>query len=240
MRRHGPCASWKTICGHKPRQLSTPCRLICTSREKAAHARVRWLFSLLYLCGLRISEVVHSTMGYFFYRRNKAGDLRWWLEVTGKGATVRLVPATSELMVELARYRCALGLSALPREHDGAPLLFPVMWHTPADGAIPIDWPHALARAAVQGIVKGVIDDATLSLLARGDEFGSRAERMRAAYARWLRHARGSYLPDDIDLRHVRDTLGHASISTTSIFLHAEEDQRHLAASGGQQLGWEA
>jgi site-specific recombinase XerD len=40
------------------------------------------------------------------------------------------------------------------------------------------------------------------------------------------------------DLRHVRDTLGHASISTTSIYLHAEEDERHRSIEAGHHLGW--
>lgn len=55
-----------------------------TSRELATQARVRWLFSLLYLCGLRISEVVGNAMGCFFCRSDKGGEPRWWLEVTGK------------------------------------------------------------------------------------------------------------------------------------------------------------
>jgi len=50
----------------------------------------------------------------------------------------------------------------------------------------------------------------------------------------------GSRLANTIDLRHVRDTLGHASISTTSIYLHAEDDVRHAAVSGAHQLDWNA
>lgn len=54
----------------------------------------------------------------------------------------------------------------------------------------------------------------------------------------WLRHTMGSCLADSIDLRHVRDTFGHASLSTTSIYLHAEDDQRHAAISASHRLGW--
>ena len=209
-----------------------------TPRELASHARARWLFSLLYLCGLRISEVVCNTMGCFFCRSDKSGELRWWLEVTGKGTKVRLVPATNELMVELARYRRTLGLSALPREHEAAPLLLPVCWQAPPVSAHSVDWPKAMTRASVHGIVKGVFDQTAQDLLARGPEFESRSDRVRAASAHWLRHTRGSHLADDMDLRHVRDTLGHASISTTSIYLHVEEDQRHAAVSASHRLDW--
>src|SRR5260370_9800337 len=69
------------------------------------YARVRWLISLLYLMGLRISEVVSNPMGGFFRRRDRDGQDRWWLAITGKGDKERLLPATTELMAELARYR---------------------------------------------------------------------------------------------------------------------------------------
>jgi integrase/recombinase XerD len=40
-----------------------------TVREQEHYARVRWLISLLYLMGLRISEVVSNPMGGVFRRR---------------------------------------------------------------------------------------------------------------------------------------------------------------------------
>ena len=36
---------------------------------------------------------------------------------------------------------------------------------------------------------------------------------------------------------HVRDMLGHASISTTSVYLHAEDDRRHSAIDAAYPLG---
>lgn len=94
------------------------------AREQAHEARKRWLFSLLYLCGLRISEVVSNTMGGFFCRVDKTGEPRWWLEITGEGGKTRLVPVTNELMVELARYRRSLGLSprrrSMNRRHSSS------------------------------------------------------------------------------------------------------------------------
>ncbi|CAN7489658.1 hypothetical protein LJR029_000931 [Caballeronia sp. LjRoot29] len=37
-----------------------------TAREQDHYGRVRWLFSLVYLMGLRIEEVVSIPMGSFF------------------------------------------------------------------------------------------------------------------------------------------------------------------------------
>ena len=60
-------------------------------------------------------------MGNFFRRTDRGGEDRWWLEVTGKGDKIRLVPITRELMLELASYRRALGLPTLPQENERTP-----------------------------------------------------------------------------------------------------------------------
>ncbi|MEG6920406.1 integrase, partial [Pseudomonas aeruginosa] len=82
-----------------------------TPRQRAVYARARWLFTLLFLGGLRISEVAGNGMGDFFMRSDaKSGEQRWWLQVLGKGDKSRLVPASTEMMVELMNYRRSLEL----------------------------------------------------------------------------------------------------------------------------------
>lgn len=207
-----------------------------TPREQATHARSRWVMSLLYLCGLRVSEVVGNTMGSFFCRPDKAGQLRWWLQVTGKGNKQRLVPATNELMAELVQYRRSLGLLELPRGGEAAPLVFPVWWRAPKRVAA-AEWPEPLTRSATHCIVKEVFAQTATRLTAQ--DRSDQAARVRQASSHWLRHTMGSRLANDIDLRHVRDTFGHASISTTSIYLHAEDDARHAAISASHRLAWD-
>jgi site-specific recombinase XerD len=210
-----------------------------TPRLAATQARARWVFSLLYLCGLRISEVCHNTMGSFFGRLDpKTGEMRWWLQVTGKGNKERLVPATTELMVELTQYRRFIGLPPLPQQGEASPLVFPVWWAAPVTGAI--EWPRSLTRAALHVVVKGVFAMAAERLRQLGPEHQARADRLESASSHWLRHTMGSRLADEIDLRHVRDTFGHASLTTTSIYLHAEDDVRHAAISASHRLGWES
>ncbi|MFM0515050.1 tyrosine-type recombinase/integrase [Paraburkholderia sp. RL17-373-BIF-A] len=97
-----------------------------TPRERERYLRARWLFTLFYLGGLRISEVSGNTMGCFFCRRDADGHERWWLEVLGKGDKEGLVPASAEMMVELGRYRRERGLSALPSRHEDTPLVLPL------------------------------------------------------------------------------------------------------------------
>lgn len=199
-----------------------------TDREREHYFRVRWLFSLLYICGLRISEVTENAMGGFFCRRDKDGDERWWLEITGKGDKTRIVPGTNELMVELARYRRENALPPFPLPGEPTPLLLPIGGKQ-----------RPLTRSAVHLIVKEIFERAAKRIEERGPELASRAQLLRAGSAHWLRHTAGSNMAGgDMDLRHVRDNLGHESISTTSRYLHSEDDQRHKETEEKHQLRW--
>lgn len=199
-----------------------------TAREAAHYHRVRWLFTLLYLSGMRISEVANNTMGAFFARRDRAGATRWWLEILGKGDKLRLVPATRELMVELALYRENLGLPAEPAAGETRPLLLPIGGKE-----------RAMTRSAVHIIAKQVFVRAADRVRARGTDHAHTADILAAASAHWLRHTAGSAMATgDMDLRHVRDNLGHASLTTTSRYLHSDDDARHQATEDGHRLGW--
>lgn len=199
-----------------------------SEREREYYFRLRWLFSLLYLCGLRISEVTQNTMGGFFCRRDKEGEERWWLEVMGKGEKTRIIPATHELMVELARYRREKGLAPFPIPEETTPLLLPIGRQT-----------RALTRAAVHSIVKQVFKDAADRIRARGADMESKAQRVEQASAHWLRHTAGSHMANNqVDLRYVRDNLGHESISTTNTYLHSSDDARHRETEEHHKIHW--
>jgi integrase/recombinase XerD len=199
-----------------------------TARQRFHYARVRWLFTLLYLGGLRITEVSTNTMGRFFNRRDAAGRERWWIEVTGKGDRERLVPATVEMMAELTRYRREHELSALPLSREATPLVLPVgVTRKP------------LTRAALHKIVKEVFAGAASSLRASGEPNEERVARLEQASAHWLRHSAGSHMADQqVDLRLVRDNLGHASLTTTSQYLHVDDDRRHRETEEKHQIKW--
>jgi len=207
-----------------------------TLRQNAVYARARWLFSLFFLGGVRISEVVGNSMGDFFMRSDaKTGEQRWWLQVLGKGNKERLVPATAELIVELMAYRRTLGLGDLPAPGEPSPLLFPAAWRRSKHPAPA--WPEPMTRSAIHGIVKEIFDQAASHWQQQG-RGEAQAEKLRAASSHWLRHTAGSSLANSIDLHHVRDTLGHATIATTSIYIHGEDDARHAAVSAAHKLSW--
>ncbi|MGF6852839.1 tyrosine-type recombinase/integrase [Paraburkholderia sp. CI3] len=199
-----------------------------TGREREHHARVRWLFTLLYLGGLRITEVGTNTMGRFFRRPDDRGKDCWWLEVMGKGNRERLVPATAEMMMELGTYRRTRGLPALPSPGEDTPLVLPIGQSL-----------KPLTRAALHRIVKDVFGGAAEALRARGDDHAQRADRLKQASAHWLRHSAGSHMADQqLDLRLVRDNLGHASLTTTSQYLHLDDDRRHRETDEKHRIDW--
>lgn len=42
----------------------------------------------------------------------------------------------------------------------------------------------------------------------------------------------------NIDVRLIRDNLGHASLATTSLYLHADDDQRHRETEKKHRIDW--
>jgi integrase/recombinase XerD len=199
-----------------------------TPRERERYLRLRWLFTLLYVCGLRISEIAENNMGSFFCRRDRDGSERWWLEILGKGSKVRLVPATNELMNELGRYRRELSFPALPVPGESTPLLLPIGGK-----------PKAMSRGGIHDIIKAVFAMTAERIELKGPQFVHVAHRVSQASAHWLRHTAGSHMANNsVDLRHVRDNLGHASISTTSGYLHAPDDTRHNDTEDKHRANW--
>lgn len=203
---------------------------VTTERERLHAARCRWLCTVLYLGGLRTSEVLGATMGAFFSRRDKDGIERWWLEVTGKGDKTRDVPVTDEWLVELTRYREANGRAPMPHVGETCPLVLPVIGHD-----------KALSRGALHLILKEVFNRTAERLRARGPEGDARAAAVRRASAHWLRHTAGTHMADkQVDLRYVRDTFGHESLATSNTYLHTEDDARHQAIQERHRIGWTA
>lgn len=199
-----------------------------TATQQAYAARCRWLTTLLYLQGMRISEVAGGAMGDFSRRLGTDGQDQWWLEILGKGERERIVPASPELIDELTRYRKACGLPPLPGRAEDAPLVMPFRGQR-----------RCLSRSALHDAIKGVFDGAASWLRARGPEFVDRADELERASAHWLRHTAGSHQADvGIDLRTVRDNLGHVSLNTTSLYLHEEEDKRHRATVRNHRMNW--
>lgn len=196
-------------------------------REREHYSRARWLITLLYLTGMRISEVTTCTMGNFYNRKSECGDQQWWLEITGKGDKTRVIPVSDELIVEIARYRRELGLYQTPQEGDPTPLLLPIGGKQ-----------RHLTRSSVHEIIKMVFKRAASRLEDKGGEAVAKIARLNKASTHWLRHTAGSEMASNMDIRFVRDNLGHTSLTTTNVYLHSDNNQRHKITVEKHKIKW--
>ncbi len=83
-----------------------------------------------------------------------------------------------------------------------------------------------------------MVRESATRLRQRGLEFEAAAAHLEQASTHWMRHTAGSHLSEKADIKVVRDNLGHASISTTSLYLHSEDDARHDATAAAHRVGW--
>ena len=181
-----------------------------TARDHQHYERSRWLIRLLYNTGLRVSEAAHAKAADFYQRRGN-----WWLHVVGKGGAEGEVPVSAALMADFARYRVFYGLAPTPSGNETAAAVMSVAG----------DPQRHLTPAAVYLIVKEVFRRAA-DVLEASDPAG--AETLRRASTHWLRHSAASHQADaGTDLRFIQKNMRHASIQTTGIYLHAEDDRRH-------------
>lgn len=134
-------------------------------------------------------------------------------------------------------YRACLGLLSLARRHGKERL--------EAACAIALEL-GAYQYRDVKNVLEADRDRLTTAspagrLRARGSEWEGQAAVLARASAHWLRHTAGSHMTDQqVDLRYVRDNFGHASIATTSGYLHSEEDARHEVSQERHRVGWGA
>lgn len=201
-----------------------------TPGQKNYKSRSRWILSILYGCGLRVSELVHAQMSDVYKRADGLGRDTWWLRVKGKGGKVRQVPLSTELMAELQAYRLAHGLGALPHALENRPLFMPLGGGT-----------KALTRAAVHALIKHIAKGTLNDLAEKHIENETYVQQIAQMSAHWIRHTAGSHMANqNIDIRIIRDILGHESISTSNRYLHTDEDQRHEALENKHKLNWRA
>jgi len=98
------------------------------------------------------------------------------------------------------------------------PMVLPVRLGKQTDSVQPA------SRSYISWIVKDVMQSAADLAMEAGDEFAQ--ARLQQASTHWLRHTFATDLFDSgADVLSVRDLLDHASISTTSRYLHRPEER---------------
>ena len=178
------------------------------TRKRMEYERRLFLFSLLYLLAPRLSEVTQHRMNSFIEERN-----RWWWQVTGKGNKTAKIPVPDDMLAALKRYRTFLNLAPLPSSQDNMPLIMDLKQE------------RGLSSKSIYLIVKQTVEEAASALTKHSPD---KAKKLRQASTHWFRHTSITHQADSgVDIRHLRATARHASITTTQRYMHEEEDSWH-------------
>ncbi|WP_206957292.1 phage integrase family protein [Trinickia acidisoli] len=174
-----------------------------------AAQRLRFLLDFGYATGLRASELVSASLGDI--RRDEHGD--HWLHVLGKGGKLGKVALPPLARTALDQY---LVQRSLP--------VTPARWNPTTPLVASLEEDRGIESTRLWRVLRrffGLVADAI------EDERPATAEKLRRASPHWMRHTHASHaLARGAELIMVRDNLRHASISTTSTYLHSDEVQR--------------
>lgn len=175
-----------------------------------AAQRLRFVLDFAYATGLRAHELVGATLGQISW--DARGDA--WLKVVGKGSRTGLVALPPLAQSALDRFLAQRGLPVTRSHwHPKSPLI-PGF---DADGA-------GITASRLWKIMKGFFAQAAESLREINP---STADKLLQASPHWMRHTHATHaLENGVDLTTVRDNLRHASVSTTSMYLHTDQSKR--------------
>jgi site-specific recombinase XerD len=187
-----------------------------------AQLRVVFILKFAFSTGLRLHELVAATYGDIECLEDAEGK-QFFLRVVGKNQKLRKTSLPATFMADMHAYRLALGLN---------PNLQSVPEEEPLIGSLRQKASLALTPAALHKVLSHFFKQWQQHLLANGAEPRLVAKAKQAS-SHWLRHSYGSFLANDcqLPLVYIRDELGHASIATTSIYLHSDDKKRQQAVS---------
>ena len=208
--------------------------------KTSANCRLTFGLHLLYATGLRLSEVVAATLDdlqWVEYPADAADDQPlqgWMLRVIGKGQKEREVPLPIDVVGELARYLASRGLDPDPEDigNQGAFLLGKA-----SDAAVRapglrtgklFDPRQGIAATTFYDQIKAFFSRCAEVLRGQGD--GKGAERFEKASTHWMRHSHASHaIAGGMPIEIAQQNLGHASLSTTTVYVTTEKRRRMKA-----------
>jgi site-specific recombinase XerD len=176
-----------------------------------AAQRLRFILDFAYATGLRISELVEVSL-----RSVHVDDHDdHWLRLVGKGSKPGKVALPPLARSALQRYLVQRGLPTTPS-----------MWipSTKLIGAMGLENQSGISATRLWVVMKRFFETAAGEV---EQENPALAEKLRKATPHWMRHTHATHaLARGVELTSVRDNLRHASIATTSIYLHGDDVKR--------------
>jgi site-specific recombinase XerD len=181
--------------------------------SEPAAQRLRFLIDFCYATGLRASELAGATLGAI--ASDGQGD-EWLHLAAGKGARRGKVALPPLARAALDRYLVQRGLpTTRAKWKPGTPIL----------GRVDTDDARAITASRLWVIVRRFFAQVAKVI---EDDRPALAQKLRLASPHWMRHTHASHaLQAGVELTTVRDNLRHASIATTSVYLHGDDAKRH-------------
>ncbi|MFO0274772.1 MAG: phage integrase family protein [Betaproteobacteria bacterium] len=181
----------------------------CGWGEPAAQ-RLRFMLDFAYATGLRISELVGAKLGAI--DSDAHGDT--WIRVIGKGRKAGKVVLPPLARAALDRYLAQRGLPVTPSKRRPAT---PLIGSLGEDGNGISSWRLWRVLKRFFAAAAEVVEEGSPAL----------AEKLRQATPHWTRHTHATHLLEGgAELTTVRDNLRHASLATTSMYLHTDDARR--------------
>jgi site-specific recombinase XerD len=205
----------------------TQCEAFPPAGGDARHYRRIWIaLQLAYCTGLRLAELASARFGDINYKSRNGGQ--HWLKVLGKGSKQREVPLPPELVEELKRYAQERG--AVWGVPDSSEPIIGKFRKTEVAGDFDFDWVEMpFTASGLHRVLKGFFDEAAAAMeLSVKDADRANVVALTHMTTHWLRHTHASHaLGKGAALLSVKENLGHSSLSTTSLYLHGDKDQRY-------------
>ena len=198
--------AWGKIKIHREQQLPNVLsrRQVGTLLAAVRENRFRAIFTVMYHCGLRLSEAINLKPGHI------DGERRVVRVVAGKGGKSREVPITDELLARLRRFWAA---------HRNPEWVFP---------GVGQDWKSSqFTRVEAMGGCKKPMSKASVQNAMRMTVVSlgwKRGGGKRPVTCHTLRHCYATHLLEaGVSIRLVSQYLGHASLIPTMVYLHLTE-----------------
>ncbi|AQH05890.1 integrase (plasmid) [Burkholderia sp. KK1] len=191
--------------------------------KPAAAKRLRFLLDFSYGTGLRASELTRLTLDDI---EEESLNERW-IEVVGKGGKrgrVSLPPLSWDALVQ---YLVERGHSAVTSRWDP---------DTPVIGRVGKETDH-ISATRLWRVMKRFF---TLCATVIEPDHPKLAKKLLLAGPHWMRHTHATHaLENGAELTTVKENLRHASIATTSTYLHAHDEKRtrQMAAAFSSRKG---
>jgi len=175
-----------------------------------AAQRVRFILDFWHGTGLRPSEMIAARLRDIF--RDDAGDD--WIRVLGKGSREGDVAAPLSAMGALERFLVQRGLPSTRSRWKPATPLIPSLGQTHV----------GISAGRLRALMERFFWLAAERLEA---VHVAVAHKLRQATPHWLRHTHATHaLELGVDLKTVQENLRHASLTTTSVYVHTDKARR--------------